>query len=192
MDYTFEKIEGAKNIDEIKKLRQDIFIKEDGYPEEALASEFDKEATHFLAKKEARLIGAITVVMEKDNKLPIEKFVNLDKFKEKPLAELQKLAVLPSERKGFVSLGLMVLAYEHAKEKGAKRIVIFSLDKKKENLELYKKFGFKVVDKFNFYNVGEANAMIIDLDDTATYEKNDTKNARRANLVQKLSGILKL
>lgn len=191
MDYTFEKIKGNKNIEEIIKLRRDIFIKEDGYPEEALASEFDKDAVHLIAKKKDKLVGAITVVMDDNKKLPIEKFVDLNKFREKPLAELQKLAVLPGERKGFVSLGLMVLAYEHAKEHGAKRIVIFSLDKKKENLELYKKFGFKVVDKFNFYNVGEANAMIIDLDDTAIYEK-DNKNSRRANLVQKLSGILNL
>ncbi|MFA5104241.1 MAG: GNAT family N-acetyltransferase [Candidatus Margulisiibacteriota bacterium] len=191
MDYTFEKIKGLKNIDEMIKLRRDIFIKEDGYPEEALASEFDKEAVHFLAKKGDKLIGSITVVMDDHKKLPIEKFVDLNKFREKPLAELQKLAVLPGERKGFVSLGLMVLAYEHAKESGAKRIVIFSLDKKKENVELYKKFGFKVIDKFDFYGVGEANAMIIDLDDTAIYEK-DNKNSRRANLVQKLSGILKI
>jgi len=191
MDYTFEKIKGNKNIEDIIKLRRDIFIKEDGYPEEALASEFDKDAVHLIAKKKDKLVGSITVVMDDNKKLPIEKFVDLNKFREKPLAELQKLAVLPGERKGFVSLGLMVLAYEHAKEHGAKRIVIFSLDKKKENLELYKKFGFKVVDKFNFYNVGEANAMIIDLDDTAIYEK-DNKNSRRANLVQKLSGILKL
>lgn len=189
MDYTFEKLEGTKNMDEIVGLRRDIFVKEDGYPEEAVTSEFDKEAVHFLAKKGDNLIGSITVVMDTHKKLPIEKFVDLNKFREKPLAELQKLAVLPGERKGFISLGLMVLAYEHAKDNGAKRIVIFSLDKKKDNVELYKKFGFKVVDKFNFYDVGEANAMIIDLDDTAIYEK-DHKNIRRANLVQKLSGIL--
>jgi predicted GNAT family N-acyltransferase len=193
MNLTFEKRNGMEDMDEIKKLRKEVFMKEDGYPEEALTSEFDKDATHFIAKKDGRFVGAITVVIGKNNKLPIEKYINLDQFRDKPLAELQKLAIISGERKGFIALGIMVLAYEHAKENGAERIVIFSLEKKKDNLALYKKFGFKIIDKFDFYNVGKANALMLDLADTAKYEKNDDqKNRIRMNVLQKLSKSLQI
>ncbi len=190
MDYTFEQIKGDKNLSDIIAIREKVFINEDHYPKEAITSSFDKTSTHFIAKKENRIIGVITVVTGTEN-LPIEKFVDLKKFKDKPMAEIQKLAVLPEERKGFVSLGLMVLAYEYAKEHGAKRIVIFSLERKSENIELYKKFGFNTLLKFDFYDVGKACAMALDIDNNSSYEK-DQKNVRRANLIKKLVKILKI
>lgn len=191
MDYTFEKIVGSKIIDKIKKIRYDVFVKEDNYPIEAITSDYDNVATHFIAKKNDNIVGTITVAQQINSLLPIEKFFPLDKYKNCPIVEIQKLAVLPDERKGFVSLALMVLAYEHAKSLNAKKIVIFSLANKKENINLYKKFGFEIVGTFQFYDVGKALALILDIDSNAVYEQSN-KNARRQRLVDKIMELLDL
>jgi predicted N-acetyltransferase YhbS len=191
MSIEFGIAETPEDLEEIYKIREKVFQEEDGYPPEAIKSRFDSTATHFLAKVNKKLVGSIMVILDSDKGLPLGDKIDLSPYRDKLIAELAKLAVLPEERKKNVSLGLMVLAYEFAKEKGAKKICLISLEKKTENYKLYKKFGFKTIGKFNFFNIDNAYGMILDLDESI-YEKVSKRNTRRDLLAKRLSQKLSL
>ena len=191
MHIKFKISSSERDLELIYKLREEVFRKEDHYPEEALKTEYDKTATHFMAIKDGKLIGSLMIVLNSEKGLPIEKFLDISKLKDKPIAEVLKLAVLPEDRKTSVSMGLIVLAHEYAKGNGVKRICIVSLEKKQDNYKLYSRFGFKTIGKFNFYGIDNAYGMVLDLDE-GFYETTGKKNKRKELFAKKLAEKMSL
>ena len=155
----------------ILHLRQKIFIGEEGYPRKAILNGFEKDSLHVMAWIKEELIGSLSLVFDGPKGLPLERYLNLRKYKDKKVVEIDKLAVVSPMRKRELTFELMVLSYSIARYWGAERVFIFTLSKKRENLTLYKRLGFKEIGTFNIFEQEMATALILDFDDINTYEK---------------------
>lgn len=175
MSIKFKVAEAENELKQLYDLRKKVFVGEDGYPQEAISSEYDRDAIHFIATKGDELVGCVSVILDGPKGMPIEKFIDLSSYKTDKIAEVQKLAIIPEDRKGIAGVGLMLLAYEFLKKSGTNKIFIFSLEKKAENVKLYERLGFRQIGKFKFYNIGNAIAMMMDLEEDSVYDKNKEK-----------------
>lgn len=173
-------------------LRKKVFVDGEGYPLKSIRSPLDRGAIHFLTKKDNTAIGSISVYLNELTGLPIEKLfnVNLGKHKTEKIAEIEKLAILPQYRKTPISLGLMVIAYEFIKLCDMQRILIFTLSNKKDNIALYKKFGFKKILEFDIFDSKKATCLMLDITKDSVYENILLMNLRRTNLARHLAEML--
>ena len=188
---TFKRATKHEEFQEIYSLREEVFVKEDKYPKEAIRSSFDNQAVHFIAVEKDKLIGAISVLLDGPRGLPLQEFIDIAPYRDKKLAEIEKLAVVPHRRKETISSVLMMIAYEFAKLY-ANRICIFALEKKVAVVELYKQIGFKIVGGFDFYNIGQALFMILDIRQDSVYETEPEKIKYLKLYIEKLSKRLGL
>jgi predicted GNAT family N-acyltransferase len=185
-------VQTAKDMRTLWRLRKKVFVDEEGYPLKSTRNVLDRGAIHFLAKKDNIAVGSISVYLNSITGLPIEKIlnVNLGIYKKEKMAEIEKLAVLPDYRKTTISLGLMVVAYEFIKLCEVERICIFTLSSKKENLAIYKRFGFRKILEFMIFDSKKATCMVLDITSDSFYEKTILLNLRRANLAKQLAKML--
>lgn len=188
---TFKKASNEEDSREIYSIRKEIFVEGDNYPMQAISSIYDKQAIHFVAIENKRMIGTISVILDGPKGLPLQEFLDISKYRDKKVVEIEKLAVLPHKRKKTITAALMVIAYEFAKLH-ADRICIFTLEKKRDNISLYEQIGFRTVEKFNFYDVGDALLMILDIEEDSVYETVPEKIKRFRRYVRKLSTVLGL
>jgi len=186
---TFRKASSQEDLEDIYSIRKEVFVKEDNYPIEAIKSSYDREAVHFVAFESDKMVGTISVILDGPKGLPIQKFVDISRFRDKRMAQVEKFAVLPSKRKKTITVALIVMAYEFAKLY-ADRICIFSLEKKRDNILLYRKMGLRPVEKFNFYDIGDALLMILDVEKDSVYEKLPDRSKHFKRYVRKLSKTL--
>jgi len=186
---TFKKASSEQDLRDIYSIRKEVFVKEDNYPTEAIKSSYDEEAIHFVAFENKKMVGTISVILDGPRGLPIQKFMDISRFKDKRMVQVEKFAVLPGRRKKTIAVALIVMAYEFAKLY-ADRICIFSLEKKKDNVSLYKKMGFRPVEKFNFYDIGDALLMILDIEKDSVYEKLPDRSKHFKRYIRKLSKTL--
>jgi len=126
---TFKRATTQDELQDIYSLREEVFVKEDKYPKDAIRSSFDNQAVHFVAVEKGKIIGTISVLLDGPRGLPLQEFINITLFRDKKLAEIEKLAVASHKRKKTISSALMMIAYEFAKLY-ANRICIFALEKK--------------------------------------------------------------
>jgi len=191
MNISFKLLENETEMEKVINLRHKVFVEEDGYPPEAIKNTYDNKAIHFIATKGKEVIGCVSVILSGSKSLPFEDFIDLSPYKGEKIAEVQKLAIIPEERKGIAAVGLMLLSYEFIKKNGYNKICIFSLEKKTDNIRLYKRLGFKIIDKFKFYNVGNALAMILDMNKDSVYEKEkDKRKLKEYFIAKKLSDAI--
>lgn len=186
---TFRKASSQQDLEDIYSIREEVFIKEDKYPIEAIKSSYDEEAIHFVAFENNKIVGTISVILDGPKGLPIQKFVDITRFRDRRMVQVEKLAVLPGRRKKTITVGLIVMAYEFAKLY-ADRICIFSLEKKRDNILLYRKMGLRPVEKFNFYDIGDALLMILDIEKDSVYEKLPDRSKHFKRYIRKLSKTL--
>ena len=184
------------------KLRRKVFVDEENYPPKSIRNTLDRGAIHFLSKKDSIAVGSISIYLDSVTGLPIEKLLglNLSKYKKDGMAEIEKLAVLPQYRKTTIPLSLMVIAYEfikffddHSKFiklSEIRKICIFTLSRKRENIALYKKFGFKKILEFDIFNSEKATCLMLDITKDSVYEKILLMNMRRTNFVKQLAEML--
>jgi predicted GNAT family N-acyltransferase len=184
MTRSFKIVENKKELEQVYRLRQQVFVKEDGYHPTHIKLNQDRAATHFLAFKDRKAIGAISVFVGRPQELPDIKYFNPLHFKSIKVAEIYKFAVIPEERGRLTSIGLMVLAYESAKRDEAEEIFISVLNTKKESIRIYKRFGFKVVAKGTAWGIGPGVAMILNLKD-APFEKDKEKSEFLKSLISR-------
>ena len=174
------------------KLRRKVFVDEENYPPKSIRNTLDRGAIHFLSKKDSIAVGSISIYLDSVTGLPIEKLLglNLSKYKKDGMAEIEKLAVLPQYRKTTIPLSLMVIAYEFIKLSEIRKICIFTLSRKRENIALYKKFGFKKILEFDIFNSEKATCLMLDITKDSVYEKILLMNMRRTNFVKQLAEML--
>lgn len=188
---TFKKASSEEDLQAVYSIREEVFVKGDNYPIEAIKSNYDKQAIHFVAIEDEGMIGTVSVVLDGPKGLPLQEFLDISMYRDKKLVEIEKLAVLFHKRKKTITAALMVIAYEFAKLH-ADRICIFTLEKKKDNISLYEQIGFRPVEKFNFHSVGDALFMILDIEKDSVYETVPDKIKRFRRYVKRLSAILSL
>lgn len=186
---TFRKASSQQDMEDIYSIREEVFVKEDKYPVEAIKSNYDKEAVHFVAFENNKMVGTISVILDGPKGLPIQKFVDITRFRDRRMVQVEKFAVLPSKRKKTITVALIVMAYEFAKLY-ADRICVFSLEKKRDNILLYRKMGLRPVEKFNFYDIGDALLMILDIDKDSVYEKLPDRSKHFKRYIRRLSKTL--
>ncbi len=138
-------------------LREDVFfiqrkilIGEKGYMEETIRRHEDETAHHIVAYKGLQPVGTVSCITHGvDYLLPIEKNFNLAEYtKGRTCAEIDRLAVLKNERGSIVPLGLMTLAYLHARSRGAERIFLDVFSDEKKHIGMYKKLGFQLIGEY--------------------------------------------
>lgn len=186
---TFRKASSQQDLEDIYSIRKEVFIKEDKYPIEAIKSNYDKQAIHFVAFENNKMVGTVSVILDGPKGLPIQKFVDITRFRDKRMVQVEKFAVLPGRRKKTITVALIVMAYEFAKLY-ADRICIFSLEKKRDNILLYRKMGFRPGEKFNFYDIGDALLMILDIEKDSVYEKLPDRSKHFKRYIRRLSKTL--
>jgi len=190
---SFSVVQKPSDMKIVWQLRKKVFVEEIGYPLAASRSKLDRYGIHFLAKKDNVPIGTISVFLHSLSGLPIEKTYSLDlsKFKkDSETAEIEKLAVLHTYRAKTISLGLMVIAYEFIKLCNARYIFIFTLKNQKENINLYKRFGFKELSEFKIFHNKKAVSMILDIISDSVYERILAMSLRRVNFITQLAKML--
>jgi predicted GNAT family N-acyltransferase len=185
-------VQNSKDMRTLWQLRKEVFVREEGYPSSSIRNILDRGAVHFLAVKDNTPVGSISIYLNSITGLPLEKTLKADlgTYKIEKMAEIGKLAVLPNYRKTTIPLGLMVVAYEFIKLCEIERICIFTLSNKKENLEIYKRFGFKKILEFPIFNSKNATCMVLNIIKDSFYEKALLLNQRRANLAKQLAKML--
>ena len=170
MGIILEKISSNEKFKEVLKIRKKVFIDEENLFKEMVLDEEDKEAEHFLAYKNGKAVGTISLSIG----IPVEfKPKNLD-YENQDYGHLRRLAVLPKERGKTIGLGLMVIAYEYAKKRGIKVVWIAILKEHLRNINLYHQFGFKEIGDIEGNKI-----LILDIFSDSVYEKARQQKRRK-------------
>ncbi len=185
---TFSIVQTSKELREVISVRKKIFVKREGYPSGAITSDFDKWAIHILAKCNNQAVGAITLVLDSEKGLPIEKKFDISAWRGGKAVEIDKLAVLPEKHGSAIAFDLIAITYAISRFWGAQKVFIFTLKKKQGNIIFYKKFGFKLLGEFELFNCEPAVAMLMDFSSEDTYEKKLT-SVQLLQIARKLVGM---
>ncbi len=164
----------ADNISDIKRvlhLRKQVFVGEEGYPNSAIINGFERGSLHVMAQQDGELVGVVTVSFDSPKGLPLDKYLDLSSYKGKQNVEIDKLAVLRGSRKKELSFQLMWICYSIAKFGGAEKLFIFTLRKKNENIDIYRRFGFSEIGEFKLFAEEYAVAFQLDFASFDTYDK---------------------
>ncbi len=164
-----EVVETAKQYRALLELRNEIFVKQEGYPFSALCNGYERDSVHLLAKVEDRYMGMISVKLDDINGLPIDKYISLSPFSHLRVAEFDKLGVLDTideKLQSDVFYQLTGAAYGLVRFCGYNAITMFTLKKKDYNVKMYLKMGFKPLEEFIVFDNELAVAMLLDLDNT--------------------------
>ncbi|WP_430462812.1 GNAT family N-acetyltransferase [Thalassolituus sp. LLYu03] len=183
MKYQIVKLKGMNDplFGEVANVRMKVFVEEDQYPSGTIVSNLDRDATHFVALDDGRVIGSVSanIKTSEQGRLPIESYMGPLQTGGK-VGEICKLAVLNDWRSKPVALYLMVAAYDHLIESGVDGVVLWSMSKKAKNIRLYSKFGFKRYgDDFICCNSEPAIPFFLDVAQDSVYDGEKSANHRR-------------
>jgi hypothetical protein len=164
----------AKNVKDLRRildLRKTVFLKEEHYPPSSLVNGFEGKSLHIMASIKNELVGGVSIAFDGPEGIPLDKFIRIDRSEKKKIVEVDKLAIVNHKRKSELSFQLMWICYAVARYWGAHGMYIFTLSKKRDNISIYEKFGFKIVDDFTLFGNEKATALRLDFTDEDTYEK---------------------
>lgn len=105
----------------VYSLRRDVFVVEQGVPEEIEVDEHDKVATHLAALSDGHVIGTLRIVLHRRT------------------AKIGRMAVSASSRKEGIGRELMEFAATTASRRGAEEII---LGAQLTACEFYKRLGY--------------------------------------------------
>lgn len=183
MDVIFKLAKTEKDFKQIYKLRYKTFVEAEGYNPSAIEIERGGDAAHLIALRKDKIVGAITLIVDNGQGLPMEKYFNLTVFKnDEKVAEVGRFAILPDEQTKIVPVGLIALAYEVAQKRGIKQIFI-DFFKSEEKIRFYERLGFKVIG--NYFWKNEIVVMTVTLYDSP-YAKDEEKIELREFFVRSL------
>jgi ribosomal protein S18 acetylase RimI-like enzyme len=168
---SFSVVQTSKELRDVVTIRKKIFVEREGYPAKSIVSDFDKSAVHILAKEGSRAIGTISLVLDSEKGLPIERKFDISQYRKGRIVEIDKLAVLSDKHGTSIAFDLTALVYALARFMGVQKIFIFTLKTNIKNIIFYKKFGFKILGEFELFDSKPAVVMLMDLDSENTYEK---------------------
>ena len=183
MKYSIIKIKGTDDprFNNIAQVRMKVFVEEDNYPSGTIVSSLDRDAMHFAAIVDGRVIGSVSANIKSaaGGKLPIENYIDPVNANGS-VGEICKLAVLEEYRKKPVALYLMVAAYDYLIESGVAGVVLWSMTEKEKNIRLYSKFGFKRFgDDFICCNSKPAIPFFLDVAQDSIYDSEKSANHKR-------------
>ncbi len=185
---TLSIVQNYRDFRKVVALRRKVFVEGEGYPSKTIVSDFDQSAIHILAKDNDVAVGTISLVLDSDRGLPIDKKFDLRAFRAGKVVEINKFAVLPDKRGSTVAFDLMCMSYAIARFLGAQKMFIFTLKKRVKNILLYKKFGFKLIGECMLFDNEMAVIMVADYNEENTYEKR-LNNDQILTIARKLFGM---
>ncbi len=110
-EFTFRMIDSSENLNEIFRLRYQVyckecnFIKEEDYPEGIEQDKYDPYSLHFVAEDSQGIIGTARLVLDSNLKFPLEEHCNgtlhIDKqsLPRKNTAEISRLVICKALRR---------------------------------------------------------------------------------------------
>ncbi len=150
-NYSIQEMNSAQRP-ELAQFRRDIFVKEDKYPESEVWQPYDERARHFFILEGEKKIGVFSLFTQRP--LPIEKYIDIDRYKGKHNAEIYKLAIAKSYRNTPALFFSFVRITEYFSDHDLDTAFIHSIKDKKKNITLYKKVGFKTIGEIEHPNKG--------------------------------------
>lgn len=78
------------------------------------------------------------------------------------LADLERIAVVPSRHRQGLAAALLTALIRHARERGAARMLLEVADDNAAALGLYESFGFRTISRRRGYYAGGADALIME------------------------------
>ena len=159
-----EIVETPQQYKTLLNLRKRIYVEKERFPYKNMFNGLERESVHILAKVHDRYVGMISVKLNDQHGLPIEKYVSLKPFGDKKIAEMGKLGVLEDTDEGSVFYQLVGAAYALVRFCGYNTIVMHTLDRMRRNVTVYRRMGFQVIQKFHLFEKEMGVAMLLDLD----------------------------
>jgi len=110
-DFTFELVESKQELEELYRLRYQVycsecnFLKEEDYPESKESDKYDPYALHFAARDSYGPIGTVRLILDNPNGFPMETHTggNLDfdikSADRRQVAEISRLAISKTYRR---------------------------------------------------------------------------------------------
>ena len=162
-----------KEKQEVYSVRQKIYVENLNYRKEMIEVEKGENYYHFFAKKNTAAIGVLSIHSPQQNeKLHLEKYINLDIYKSKKNAEVIKLAVINPRIHAKVGITLIALSYLHIQSLCSDRVFIASLNINNDYTRImYEKIGFKAIGTINYENIAPATVLYFDF---KKFELNDS------------------
>ncbi len=170
----FVQVRTRRDLEDVFFIQRKILVGERGYREETIHRPADESAFHILAYKGLQPVGTVSCIVSPSiEKLPIATHLppGSDLIDDRIGAEIDRLAVVTEERGGLVSIGLMMLAYMHARANGAERVFLDVFSDDKTQKRLYKKIGFHEVCRY----FDPLEVTVMTLDDRLHYETNEER-----------------
>jgi putative N-acetyltransferase (TIGR04045 family) len=125
MDVSYRLVETEEEREQAFRVRNEVFVKEQGLFESSDLDEFDSDAVHIIAECEKKVVGTVRVYQEGPG-----------------LWMGGRLAVLKQYRTGNVGSVLVKEAMRSVKSKGARCFLAFIQSK---NVRYFKRLGWKPV-----------------------------------------------
>ncbi|HAK45593.1 MAG TPA: histidine kinase [Spirochaeta sp.] len=175
----FVQVRTDSQKEDVFYLQRKILVGEKGYREESIGREADEQAFHFLAYKGLMPVGTVSCLTDHNGVvLPIAEHVeNAELVESRRCAEIDRLAVLVEERGSIIPLGLMTLAYLHAKTRGTQRLFLDVFSDEKKQTAMYGKLGFQKIGSYS----DPLKVDVMMLDHRTNYE---TKQQRMEHFVK--------
>jgi len=156
----FVHVTTPRQMSDVFYLQRKILVGEKGYREETIHRDEDDVAFHVLAYKGLQPVGTVTCMSDDTLKLlPIQQhFAAIPALQPdadgnnqtaKRSAEIDRLAVIQEERGGIIPLGLMTLAYLHARSRAAGRVFLDVFTDERRHVHMYRKLGFQVIGEYS-------------------------------------------
>ncbi|TCP65446.1 GNAT family N-acetyltransferase [Baia soyae] len=122
MHISVKKVESDHELNQAFAIRQKVFVHEQGVPEDQEIDEKESCSVHFLATLDKKAIGTCRM-----------------RWYEPHVAKAERVAVIPEGRGTGAGRELMLALEEHARQEGAKKIV---LSAQTQALPFYEKLGY--------------------------------------------------
>ena len=127
MDLKIKEVKTTAEMEEVFKLRENVFVEEQGVPLSIERDSYDKEAGHVIAKYEGETVACGRIVFADDG------------------GKIGRVAVAQSFRKQGIGRKVCQKLLEIAKEKSSEVVLHAQVD----SIDFYKKLGFKEIgDEF--------------------------------------------
>ncbi|MFA5929002.1 MAG: hypothetical protein WC838_06880 [Candidatus Margulisiibacteriota bacterium] len=182
-----KRLDGKQDdLTEVFNLRA-RFHQEQSSPFNQLLEKYDKYSLHFLAFKNTKPIGVITLVMRRP--LPLEEFFNINRICGNTLniCEAKKFIVLSEDKEEArdISLRLILEMCKYLVSQNCLKMFITVSKSKEKNVDMYKDLGFKEFGRFIDPEHKQITALYLDIDNLTNLRRLGIENLQ----IQAIEGI---
>lgn len=133
MNQKVKLLDSKEELEEALKIREEVFVKEQGVSVELEHDQYDQSAYHFIIRTDKNIIGTCRLLIE--NKV----------------GKIGRMAILSKYRKQGLGSRLLDKVIEFSKDKALDAL---TLNAQLEAKGFYKKNGFEVIDEKAFMEAG--------------------------------------